>query len=459
MQTRLNKMSALTQYINLYNENREVIEGNSPAPLNALRAKALQALDGASLPRRGDEDYEVTSLDEMFAPDYGVNIHRVQLGADPATAFRCDVPNMSTRLYFFFNDVFHPSRTALAATDGVVVEPLSRAAHTHADLIEKYLGKIAPMQEPQVALNSLLAQEGLLVYVPKGVVVEKPLQLVQILNAQAPVLSALHIVVIAEENSQVKLLVCDHTQNKDVDFLASQVIEIYAKENAQVDFYEIEESTPRTNRCASVYVDQSRGSNVLIDGITLMNGTTRNNYVVNVNGENAETRLLGMAILSGKQHVDNHTFIAHNVGHCVSNELFKYVLDDDSVGAFSGKILVAHGAPRVEAYQSNRNIVSKPTAKMHTKPQLEIYTDDVKCSHGAAIGQLDQEALFYMQARGIDLAEARTMLMQAFMSDVIEGVRFSSLRDRLTHLVEKRFSGELMSCGECGSCSNINNNL
>jgi Fe-S cluster assembly protein SufD len=156
-----------------------------------------------------------------------------------------------------------------------------------------------------------------------------------------------------------------------------------------------------------------------------------------------------MAIEDGEKKIDNYTRVMHNVGHCKSNELFKYVLDGNSVGGFTGRILVAEGANQIEAYQNNRNIVVTDTAKIHTKPQLEIYCDDVKCSHGTAIGQLDQDAIFYMQARGITKEEARTMLMQAFMSDVIDAVRLDSLKNRLQRLVEKRFCGQLLQCADC----------
>jgi Fe-S cluster assembly protein SufD len=156
-----------------------------------------------------------------------------------------------------------------------------------------------------------------------------------------------------------------------------------------------------------------------------------------------------MTIASGEQHVDSHTFISHNAPRCHSNEMFKYVLNDKAVGAFAGKILVKPNCPRVEAYQGNRNLCGAPTAKMYTKPQLEIYTDDVMCSHGSAVGQLDEEALFYMRTRGIGLEEARRLLMQAFVADVIDGVRLDALKDRLHYLVEKRFAGTLSNCASC----------
>lgn len=436
--------TALQQYIDLYDQQREAVNSHAPAALNARRQAAREALEGARLPRKGDEDYEATDLEQVLAPDYGVNVNRIPFAATADHAFNCDVPNLSTSLYFFYNDVFGRSATASRQQGGsVVVESLAEAAQNHPQLLEQYYGSLADIADPTVALNTLLAQDGLLVYVPDGVVAERPVQLVNVFNASAPLMGVRRVLVVAGRNSHVRLLACDHTQNHDQDYLSLQVVEIVALEGATVDYYDLEESSERTSRVSSVFVSQATGSNVLVDGITLLNGITRNNYRFEVNGEHCESHLLGMTIASGRQHVDSHTLISHNAPRSRSNEMFKYVLNDQAVGAFSGKILVKPDCPRTDAYQGNRNICASPQAKMYTKPQLEIYTDDVKCSHGATVGQLDQEALFYMRTRGVSEPVARQLLMQAFVSDVVDAVRLDSLRDRLHHLVEKRFDGSL----------------
>ena len=448
-------MNALKQYIDLYDQHRDAIEQQSPALLNTLRRLARERLEGARLPRKGSEDYEATDLEAVFGHDYGVNVNRLPFDADPAEAFHCDVPNMSTCLYYNSNDAFHSSATAERNIGQVVVEPFSMAAEDYPDLMKAYLGQLANMDDPTVSLNSLLLQDGLFIYVPDGVVAERPIQLVNIFNAALDMMAQRRLLIIVGKNAAVKLLACDHTQSADYRYLSNQVIEIVAMQGATVDYYDMEESTPGTSRVSSIYVDQHEGSNVLIDGITLTNGFTSNNYHVEVNGEHAETQLLGMTIASGEQHVDSHTFISHNMPRCHSNEMFKYVLNDNAVGAFAGKILVKPGCPRVEAYQGNRNLCGAPTAKMYTKPQLEIYTDDVMCSHGSAVGQLDEEALFYMRTRGIGIDEARRLLMQAFVADVIDGVRLDALKDRLHYLVEKRFAGTLSNCSGClAACRN-----
>ena len=442
-------MNALQQYIDLYDECREVLEQQSPALLNMVRRTAREQLATARLPRKGSEDYEATDLEAVFAHDYGVNVNRLPFEADPGETFHCDVPNLSTCLYYSSNDAFHSSATAERNIGQVVVEPFSMAAVDYPELMADYYGKIAKMGDPTVALNSLLVQDGLLIYVPDGVVAERPIQLVNIFNAALDMMVQRRLLIVVGKNAAIKLLACDHTQSPDYCYLNNQVVEIVAMQGATLDYYDMEESTPKTNRVSSIYVEQHEGSNVLIDGITLTNGFTRNNYHVEVNGEHAETHLLGMTIASGEQHVDSHTFISHNAPRCHSNEMFKYVLNDNAVGAFAGKILVQPGCPRVEAYQGNRNLCGAPTAKMYTKPQLEIYTDDVMCSHGSAVGQLDEEALFYMRTRGIGIDEARRLLMQAFVADVIDGVRLDALKDRLHYLVEKRFAGTLSNCAGC----------
>ena len=442
-------MNALQQYIDLYDECREVLEQQSPALLNMVRRTAREQLATARLPRKGSEDYEATDLEAVFAHDYGVNVNRLPFEADPGETFHCDVPNLSTCLYYSSNDAFHSSATAERNIGQVVVEPFSMAAVDYPELMADYYGKIAKMGDPTVALNSLLVQDGLLIYVPDGVVAERPIQLVNIFNAALDMMVQRRLLIVVGKNAAIKLLACDHTQSPDYRYLNNQVLEIVAMQGATLDYYDMEESTPKTSRVSSIYVEQHEGSNVLIDGITLTNGFTRNNYHVEVNGEHAETHLLGMTIASGEQHVDSHTFISHNAPRCHSNEMFKYVLNDNAVGAFAGKILVQPGCPRVEAYQGNRNLCGAPTAKMYTKPQLEIYTDDVMCSHGSAVGQLDEEALFYMRTRGIGIDEARRLLMQAFVADVIDGVRLDALKDRLHYLVEKRFAGTLSNCAGC----------
>lgn len=445
-------MSSIKQYIDFFNHYKESIDSNSAHILNTCRKNALKFLENASMPVKGEENYEITDLEAIYSPDYGINVNRLDMKANPADAFKCDVPNMTTWMYFLLNDTFFAGKNSWTnMPEEVIVMSLKEAAEKHPELVGKYYGKLAPLGEPQVALNTLLVQDGLFVYIPKNTVLERPLQLVNILNSVTPLMVNRRVLIVIEKGAQAKMLVCDHTQNKNTDYLNSQVIEIFADEDSVFDLYDIEESSGNTHRISSLFVRQKRSSNVLLNGITLLNGFTRNNISVELVEPGAHLDLLGMAVIYDNEHVDNHTSIAHKAPFCHSNELFKYVLDGDSRGGFTGKIFVAEGASKTEAYQSNKNICASNHAKMYTKPQLEIYTDDVKCSHGATVGQLDQNALFYMRTRGISEKDARLLLMQAFMSDVINGVRMEALKDRLRYLVERRFNGTLVLCRDCSA--------
>lgn len=448
--------TAAGQYIDLFVENRAAIDGHSAGALNALRDDALAALHDTRLPRKGDEDYEATDLESFFAPDYGINVNRLNVGGGLAEAFRCEVPNLSTSLFFLLNDAFQAgAHSAETLPDGVIVKSLRAAAEENADLVARYYGKLASLSCASTALNTLLSQDGVFVYIPKSTRVEKPIQIVNILNGGMPLMANRRMLIVVEDGAEVRILSCDHTQNAAVDFLNSQVVEVFVGRNAVFDYYDIEDSTASTRRVSSFYLRQESGSNVMVDGITLMNGATRNNFVVDLAGDHTELRLLGMAIADGDRLVDNHAVVTHSAHGGHTDELFKYVVDDRAVGAFSGLIKVCPGAEKTEAYQSNKNICASPTAKMYSKPQLLIDCDDVKCSHGSSTGQLDGNALFYMRSRGIPESEARLMLMQAFMHDVIDGVRLESLKERLRRLVEARMCGDRPSCRECAvACRN-----
>ena len=446
-------MNIEKQYIELYDQYHSLIDSHASPILNALREKAMSDFRVTGFPSPNDEEYKHTNIPDLFAPDYGLNLNRLEIPVNPYEVFRCDVPNLSTLLYFVVNDSFYTKENPkVKLPEGVLIGSLNEMARSHPDLVQRYYGKQACTQNDGiVALNTAFVQDGFFLYVPKGVIIEQPRQLINILRGDADFMVNRRLLIILEEGAQARLLVCDHTMDKK-KFLSSQVTEIYAGKNAVFDYYDIEESSLNTNRITSTFVDQAEKSNVLINGITLHNGTTRNNYRMTFSGEHAEAHLCGMAIADKKQSVDNHTFIDHAVPHCTSNELFKYVLNDSSTGSFSGRILVREGAQKTSAYQTNRNLCATKEAHMYTKPQLEIYADDVKCSHGATVGQLDENALFYLRSRGIPEAEARMLLMFAFTNDVIENVRMDALKDRLRQLVEKRFRGELDKCAGCNIC-------
>ena len=446
-------MQSENQYISLYSDCRDMIMKHSCQGMNAVRDEAFEDFKRLGFPNKKVERYKYTDVPALFEPDYGLNLNRLEIPVDPYEAFRCDVPNLSTSLYFVVNDSFYDKALPKKELpEGVIVGSLAKAATEKPELIEKYYAKIAKTAEDGItALNTMLAQDGLLIYVPKGVVIDKAVQVINILRSDVDLMVNRRVLIIVEDRAEIKLLFCDHAAD-DKRFLATQVIEAYVGDGAALDLYCLEETHAKNVRVSNVFISQQANSRVNHNVITLHNGVTRNRTDLVFEGEGAECNLAGCVIADKQQHVDNNTLIDHKAGHCQSNELYKYVLDDNAVGAFAGRVLVRHGAQHTVSQETNQNLCAKKTARMFTQPMLEIYADDVKCAHGSTVGQLNDAALFYMQQRGISRKEAKLLLEFAFINEVIDKMSLEPLRDRLHYLVEKRFRGELNKCEGCRLC-------
>lgn len=441
------------QYIELFQETKEMICSHSAKALNNCREKAFDDFCRLGFPDKKNEHYKYTDMGKCFSDNYGLNLKRIEMPVDPYKVFKCDVPNISTSLFFVLNDIFYSKQEQnRTMPEGVLMMGLKDAAEKYPELVEKYYGKLADTAaDGLTAFNTAFVQDGVFLYVPDNVVLEKPVQLINIMNAKGDLMANRRILVVVGENAQAKLLVCDHAE-PGCKYLSTQVVEIHAGRNSVFDFYELEETSSNNTRVANTYIMQDAGSNVLVNGVTLTNGTTRNHVNVILNGEYAEIRLNGIATVDKNQHIDNNTNIEHRVSHCTSNELFKYVLDDSAIGAFAGRVKVCQDAQKTSSQQTNKNLCLTKEAHMYTQPQLEIYADDVKCSHGATVGQLDENAVFYMQQRGLSKKEAMTLLMFAFVNEVVDHIRMDALKERLHFLVEKRFRGELSKCSSCSMC-------
>ena len=440
-------MKAEQQYIDLYKQCRGMICEHSSDVMNAERDAAFERFASNGFPTRKVERYKYTDMQELFAPDYGLNLNRLQIPVDPYNAFRCDVPNLSTSLYFVVNDIFyHDEKPKGHLPEGVIIGSLKDFATS------EYYNRLAGQANDAVTdLNTMLAQDGLYVYVSKNVKVDRAIQVINILRSDVDLMVNRRVLIVLEERAEIKMLFCDHAAD-DRNFLATQVIEAYVGENASLDLYCMEETHNKNVRVSNVYIDQQANSRVNHNVITLHNGVTRNKLDLTFSGEGAECQCYGCVIADKQQHVDNNTLITHKVAHCTSNELYKYVLDDKAVGAFAGRVLVEHGAQKTASQMTNQNLTATKEARMYTQPMLEIYADDVKCAHGSTVGQLNDAALFYMRQRGITLPEAKVLLQNAFINEVIDHMQLEPLRDRLHYLVEKRFRGELNKCSGCKLC-------
>lgn len=446
-------MSSEKQYIDLYNQCKGMINKHAPQVLNDLRDKAFDDFCRLGFPSKKVERYKYTDMQKIFEPNYGLNLNRLEIPVNPYDVFKCDVPNLSTSLYFVVNDSFYDKilpKCSLA--EGVVVGSLSKVATEHPELVAKYYGKIANTGDDAVtALNTMLSQDGLMVYVPKNVKVEKAIQVINILRSDVDLMVNRRVLIVMEQGSEAKFLFCDHAAD-DRNFLATQVIEAFVGENAKLDLYCLEETHYKNTRVSNVYIEQQANSVVNHNVITLHNGITRNRLDLVFKGEGAECFANGCVIGDKSQHIDNNTLIDHQVGHCTSHQLYKYVLGDEAVGAFAGRILVRKDAQKTSSNEINQNLCTTKKARMFTQPMLEIYADDVKCSHGSTVGQLNDAAMFYMRQRGISEKEAKLLLEFAFVNEVVDQIQLEPLKERLRYLVEKRFRGELNKCEGCKLC-------
>lgn len=448
-------MQAEKDYIDLYKKHAHAVSKSCCDLLNSKREAAFEKFQTLGFPKTSQEEYRYCDLQEALSVDYGLNINRVKTPINPHDVFSCDVPNLSTKLFFVVNDQFYKKDKAIGLPEGVICGSLNDFSASHPELLGTYYDTLsAKSSDGMVSFNTTFAQDGFVLYVPAGVVIDKPIQLIQILHGKTDILVNRRLLIILEENSKAQFLVCDHSLSTQ-KCLANQVTEIMVGKNASLEFYELEMDHTQTTRIANTFVSQDASSHFLMNGITLQNGTTRNNINLRFDGQDAEAQLSGMALGNGKQLIDNHLFVDHALPRCSSRQLFKYVLDDSSKGVFGGRIVVQKDAQKTSAYQSNKNLCSTREARMFAKPQLEIYADDVKCSHGSATGQIDEKALFYMRSRGISEPEARLLLKFAFTADLLDQIKLEPLKDRMRMLVEKRFRGELAKCAGCSgsNCS------
>ncbi len=436
--------------INMYQQNRDKINKGLPECLNKFRDVAINNFDRFGIPEKGEEKYKFTDMMRAFGKTYAYTFNPPLQSIDEQAIFQCSVSDLDTDTITLENGWYHESNNNITAKHKQIeIMSLREAAQKHKNLFEKYYNTIAGKSDAATtALNTAFAQDGLFLYIPDGVILEKPIQIINILNGQHPLLVNQRNLIIAGKNSQSKILFCDHTLSSQ-RFLANYVTEVFVEENAVFDCYNIQNQDNLSSQITSLYMHQMRNSNTLVNTLTLHGGFVRNNISIKLAEEHSETNVYGLSVVDGSQHVDNSTFIDHAVPNCNSTELYKNVLDDEATGAFSGKILVRPDAQKTLAFQSNKSICLTDKARFYTKPQLEIYADDVKCSHGATVGQIDNDALFYLQSRGIGGHEARMMLMYAFVYEVISHIRMPVLSESYGSLVEKRLRGEPSRCDNC----------
>ncbi len=432
--------------VGYFREAESYLYGNSPELINQHRKKALQDFLIRGIPSRKNENYKYTNLQPSFLQDFNWLPHREITGYELPDLFKCHVPRLDVFQIILMNGWFHSTNGFLP--EGVFAGSLERFAVENRKFFREYYTKITDgYEDPLVSLNTAFARDGYVLYVPANVKIEKPVQVINLLKAQGDIFVTQRNLVIVEPGAEVKLIICDHTLNLN-QYLSNSATEVFIGGNASVEFLTLQNHHNQSVMVNSSGFHLERDSRLTTQTITLHGGLVRNNVEVILDGTNSEANLYGVSFTDRKQHVDNFIRVLHEKPECRSNQLYRNVLDNESSGAFSGRIHVKRDAQKTNAYQKNNNLLLTDKAQMQTKPQLIIEADDVKCSHGATVGQIDEEALFYLRARGIGENQARLMLTNAFSYEVVRQIDDVTLRDQISELVGKRLTGEIGRCHE-----------
>ncbi|MDR2520883.1 MAG: Fe-S cluster assembly protein SufD [Bacteroidales bacterium OttesenSCG-928-I14] len=440
----------MKRYIDLFREKKIIIDRFCNPLLNFFRKKAFENFQKFVF-CYNSKDYNNTHITAFLGIGEMEFEELLKVKIDPHIVFCCGIPYLNSYTQHFVLNGYCLSykikKYEQKKSFNFFSGSLNKFAEQYPNVFLKYYNKQSDFKGDILsAFNTMFIQDGYVLYIPKNVIVEDPIQLNSMISWNVNLLVNKRILIILEERAQAKLFVCDHTINNESFFSFVQVVEIYLEKQAVFDFYELEKNTKKTIRLTQSFVSQMDGSKLTTSTITLNNFITRNKYIVDLNSECAESNIHGLTIIDEKQKIDNFVVINHNAPKCSSNSIHKYVLDDESVGSFSGKITVANNACKTKAYQSNRNILSSDTCQMYSNPQLEINVDNVDCSHGASTGYLDELALFYMRSRGIPNNDANYLLKLAFISDILKEIKMKELKNQLQLLVNKYFKKKLTKC-------------
>ena len=411
--------------------------------LHDLRSSAIKVFEDKGFPTKKEEAWKYTSLNALLKNDFSV-FPKSEVNIGIADVKRFFIDETDTYKVVFVNGVFN-SFLSSTTHDGIDVCLLSSALSKpkYKEVVDTYFNQIASKDETLTSLNTAFACEGAFINIPKNKVADKPIEIMYFStqNENKLWLHPRNLVVVGE-NAQVQII--ERHQSLDNDLvLTNSVTEIFAEKNAIVDYYKLQNDELEANLIDNTYISQQQGSNASVHTFSFGGNLTRNNLNFYHFGEHIESTLKGITVIEGNQHVDHYTLVNHAQPNCESHQDYKGIFGGKATGVFNGKIYVDKIAQKTNAFQQNNNILISDKATINTKPQLEIFADDVKCSHGCTIGQLDESALFYMQQRGIPKKEAKALLMYAFGNDVISTIKIPSLQQRITKLIAKKLGVDL----------------
>ncbi|MCU0426365.1 MAG: Fe-S cluster assembly protein SufD [Candidatus Kapabacteria bacterium] len=422
------------------------LNGQAQTPIHVIRKQALKRFAELGFPTIRHEEWKYTNLMSVVKQDYVLGLQTApNLTKTDIEPFL--MPDVEANVLVFVNGTYSADLSTIISDKGVEVMPLSEAFKKKTATVEKHFAQYAAWQnDAMLALNTAFALNGAYIEVAKGAVIEEPFHLLYVNDSrkQSTFAPARNLVIVGA-NAEATIVESVHTLVSGANVgLTNLVSELVLADNAKLSHYKVQNDVEQSHFVGAIHAHQEATSVLNTVVVTLSGGVVRNNLNAVLAGKAADTHFYGLYLVNGKTLVDNHTLADHAVAHCTSNELYKGIMDDKATGVFNGKIMVRPDAQKTLAYQSNRNILLSPNATVNTKPQLEIFADDVKCSHGCTSGQLDDESLFYLRARGLDKEQARALLLYAFAGEITEKIELEPLRERLESIIAERLHQELL---------------
>lgn len=407
------------------------------SPIHDIRIEAIKAFENQGFPTKRMEAWKYTSLNSILKHNYSV-FPKVENALEYPKVKKYFVHDIDSYKIVFV-DGKYSSHLSETTHDGIDVCLMSAALTKpkYRLVIDKYFNKVAE-NDGMASLNTAFSNEGAYIHIPKNKVVAKPIQIIHFATgSESALMLQPRNLIVAEENSHVQIIE-RHQSLTENPVLTNSVTEIFANKRAIVDYYKLQNDKESASLIDNTYVSQKQESVARVHTFSFGGKLTRNNLNYYQNGERIDSTLKGVTIIGNKQHVDHHTLVHHIEPNCESHQDYKGIYGDAATGVFNGKVIVEKEAQKTNAFQANNNILLSDKSSINTKPQLEIFADDVKCSHGCTIGQLDESALFYMRSRGIPEKEARALLMYAFSNDVLETVKIPELKQRVTKLIAQK---------------------
>ncbi len=412
-------------------------------PIHDIRSEAIKNFESKGFPSKKDEAWKYTSLNSLLKVDFSI-FPKEENTLEYSQVKKYFLHEIDTYKIVFIDGIYS-SYLSETTHDGVDICLMSSALTKpmYQEVMDTYFNKAASKEESLTTLNTAFSREGAYIYIPKSKMPKKPVEIIHFATGnEASLLLQPRNLIVVEENAELQVIE-RHQSLTQNEVFTNSVTEIFADKNAIVDYYKVQNNNAAASMIDNTYISQKDTSNVSVHTFSFGGKLTRNNLNFYQNGEHINSTMKGVTILGDKQHVDHHTLVHHKQPNCESHQDYKGIYGENSTGVFNGKIIVDKIAQKTNAFQQNNNVLISDKATINTKPQLEIFADDVKCSHGCTIGQLDEDALFYLQTRGIPKKEARALLMYAFVNNVLQSVRIPELKKRINKLIAMKLGVRL----------------